>query len=187
MKQYLAFLRGINVGGKNKILMKDLISLFQSNNFKDVKTYIQSGNLVFNSTVSDPVNLAETMRKLILDQYGLQIEVLIRTREEQTELVRFCETAFNPQSEGKSWSIAYLDKKATRGGMDCLSKWLFQDEKLRLFKNHVLMYFPYGIAKTKVTIDRIERCMNCKATVRNWNTTLKMLVMLDGWPDKKNL
>ena len=77
MEKYIAFLRGINVGGKNKISMSELKELFKQNGFQDVVTYINSGNIIFSSNNSDEKKLKEECEILILDKFKLSIPVLV--------------------------------------------------------------------------------------------------------------
>ncbi|WP_336067315.1 DUF1697 domain-containing protein [Mesoflavibacter sp. CH_XMU1404-2] len=78
MKTYVAFLRGINVGGHHKILMKDLRELLNSIGFKDVKTYIQSGNVIFKSDVENNSLLEEKILNIIKDKYNYNIDVVVK-------------------------------------------------------------------------------------------------------------
>ena len=86
MTTYIAILRGINVSGKNKILMQDLIALFESLNFKNVKTYIQSGNVVFDS--NSLKNLETLIQQKIKEQFGFDVPVIVRTVDEITNILK---------------------------------------------------------------------------------------------------
>ena len=78
MKTYLAFLRGINVGGHHKILMKNLRELLSKIGFKDVKTYIQSGNVIFKSDIESNSLLEEKILNIIKDKYNYSIDVVVK-------------------------------------------------------------------------------------------------------------
>lgn len=82
MYNYISLLRGINVSGQKKISMPDLKALYESLDLKNVKTYIQSGNVVFQSENSNTIILAEQIEKKILEKYQFDVPVIIRTPEE---------------------------------------------------------------------------------------------------------
>ena len=86
--QYVALLRGINVGGNNKIEMKRLQATFENLGLTKVKTYINSGNIIFESTNSSIQNLTSQIEKAIVSNFGLNIRVLIRTKEQISEIVK---------------------------------------------------------------------------------------------------
>lgn len=87
MRQYVAFLRGINISGKNKISMKELNQSFMKNGFKDVKTYINSGNIVFNCEGSSIETMIIRIENLILDDFGLTIPTAVYTQLEIKNLL----------------------------------------------------------------------------------------------------
>lgn len=87
MERYIAFLRAVNVGGHNRMKMAELQALFESLGFESVGTYIQSGNVVFESTETDEGALREMIHDAIEEQFGYDISLMIRTREELTEAV----------------------------------------------------------------------------------------------------
>jgi uncharacterized protein (DUF1697 family) len=89
MNSYIALLRAINVGGHRKIKMQDLRGMFASAGFNDVKTYIQSGNVIFSSPESAPGTLAETIETEIKNTFGHDVDVIIRTREQFKALTLF--------------------------------------------------------------------------------------------------
>ena len=87
MAKYISILRGINVGGNRKILMKDLKVLFERLGFSKVETYIQSGNVVFESRETDTHNLETKIQQAITETFGFNVPVIIRTADEWTESI----------------------------------------------------------------------------------------------------
>lgn len=87
MKRYIALLRAINVGGYRKIKMQDLREMFEKMGFKNVQTYIQSGNVIFDSDESDPKLLGQSIEEKIHSDFGHQVPVMIRTRERLKNLI----------------------------------------------------------------------------------------------------
>lgn len=85
---YLALLRGINVGGKNKLPMKDLLAMFVAAGCDDVQTYIQSGNVIFNAAPSVVATLPDAITARIAEHSGYQVPVIVRTVHEMDDIVR---------------------------------------------------------------------------------------------------
>lgn len=81
MKKYIAFLRGVNINGKNKVSMTDLKKIFEEHGFSEVKTYLNSGNVIFTSCEDDRENLTNQIIKMIKNQFGLDIPVFVITKE----------------------------------------------------------------------------------------------------------
>ena len=96
MQKYISILRGINVGGKRKILMSDLKELYQSLGFEDIQTYIQSGNVIFNSAL-DKNEISIQIEKAVFEKYGFEVPVIIRTKEELQKI-----QSSNPFVESKN-------------------------------------------------------------------------------------
>src|SRR5450755_1067965 len=86
--KYAALLRGVNVGGKNKLPMKDLAAMFVAAECRDVVTYIQSGNVVFSAPAAILKKLPEKISKSIADAFGHRVPVVIRSHEELTSVIR---------------------------------------------------------------------------------------------------
>ena len=95
MIKYVSLLRGINVGGQNKIKMEELKRLYDSLGFTKIKTYIQSGNIIFESPISDTSDLVNKIETSIKQTYGFSVTVIIRTASEFQQVVNnnpFCGT-----------------------------------------------------------------------------------------------
>jgi len=97
MTTYIAFLRGINVGAHNRMRMEELRALFVSLGYEDVKTYIQSGNVVFTSEVSDEASIRREIHDAIEAEFGYDISVMLRTREELAAIV--ADQPFDPRTD----------------------------------------------------------------------------------------
>lgn len=87
-KKYIAFLRGINVGGKNKLSMSELKKLLKESGFEEVVTYINSGNIIFESAISDEKQLREACEKLIQDRFNMNIPVAVISYDVLLEAIR---------------------------------------------------------------------------------------------------
>ncbi len=87
MSKYLSMLRGINVSGQKSIKMDELIKLFELLNYKNVTTYIQSGNVMFDSSEEKPENIAEKIQKKIKKEFSFEVPVIIRTKQDLSYII----------------------------------------------------------------------------------------------------
>ena len=119
--RYIALLRGINVGGQKRIKMIDLKIAFESLNFKNVKTYIQSGNVIFDSDSTDTIKLTNQIEKKISETFGFLVKTIIRTDEElrhspapQTRLREFPRTAWKCFQDVAQMRLRYCRWRAVQ-------------------------------------------------------------------------
>ena len=112
MHRYIALLRGINVGGHKKILMGDLRTLFNKLEYDNIRTYIQTGNIIFDSPKEeDNSTLAHRIEDTILDTYGFEVPVMIRTAEELGTIVKQNPYAINDKRDIDTLYLTLLDTK----------------------------------------------------------------------------
>lgn len=178
MNTYLALLRGINVSGQKLIKMAELRDHLKEIGFKDVETYIQSGNIVFKSDVNNPIALSEEIADKILQEYGFDVPVLVKTREE-------FETVFsgNPYLTSRNEDVKYLHVTLLEEEFAGDANTLFlpfttKNEEYSACKKEIYLFFPDGYGKTKLTNNLIEKKLGVRATTRNWKTITKLMEML---------
>ncbi|WGD33602.1 DUF1697 domain-containing protein [Olleya sp. YS] len=172
MQTYLAFLRGINVGGHNKIPMQDLRQLLDDLSFKAVKTYIQTGNIVFKSSEIDKQVLESKIKTAILNQFNFQIPVLIKTPEEIHSILERC--PFNTDEKQNSY-FALLFAKVTKQQKEAISSYSFPNEKFQLINNCIYLYSSTGYGRAKANNNFFEKKLNITATTRNYKTLIKLI------------
>ena len=170
MKTYIALLRGINVGGHKKILMKDLSLLFESLGFENVKTYIQSGNVVFRS--KEEANLASKITEAIEAKYAFFVPVLVKTASELSEIVSKC--PFFDEKQEKSYFIL-LEERPTKEDVKLTATFSNLNEEFYITPNCVFIYYAVGAGKAKMGINFFERKLKVKATARNYRTMAKLI------------
>lgn len=168
MYQYIVLLRGINVGGKRKILMKDLKFLLEGAGFKNIQTYIQSGNIVLESSLKNTAFIEDSISKLIKTNYRFDVPTLVISKDDFLSL--YDKQPFT-NADIKTLHITILNKP---NGTIELSK----EEAIQI-NNLVYLHCPIGYSKTKLTNDFFEKKLKCKATTRNWNTITKLKNLLD--------
>lgn len=175
MKTYIALLRGINVGGHRKIKMVDLIELLNKMGFKDVKTYIQSGNVVFKSSITKTSELEEKIMKTIAKTFGFDVPVLVKTHKEIKSI--FDNNPFTETSdiENKRIYFALLKETPQPELKAAFQKVKFLGELFVVAEDCVYLNYSIGAGKAKLSNNLIERKLKVSATARNYNTMVKLL------------
>jgi uncharacterized protein (DUF1697 family) len=179
MAKYISILRGINVGGNRKILMKDLKSLLEKLGFSKVETYIQSGNVLFESDqkLSNSV-LEKSIQQLIATTFGFDVPVIVRSAEEWSESV-----ASNPFWKEKDVDIdrlhlTFLKDWPVLEKLDKISSLAFPPDKFEIIGMNVFVYCSAGYSDSKLTNQFFESKLGVQATTRNWKTVLKLQEMI---------
>ena len=179
MSTYVILLRAVNVGGYGKLSMADFRSKLSSQGFKNVETYIQSGNAVIDSNLPpDKVRLSisNALQKLT----GAPIEVIIRTHDQLDKLIR--ENPFVAEaSDGTRVHVAFLSAPAAstaRAALETIvQKYPNRSDRYHLTIDHIYFHFPDGAADTKFTGKALDKAIGAVGTARNWNTVLKLHAM----------
>jgi uncharacterized protein (DUF1697 family) len=160
---YVALLRGINVSGRNKIAMGDLRDLFETLGHTDVRTYIQSGNVVFAAKAETPPRVQAAIEKRIADAFGLDVGVLVRTRGELATVLKR-----NPF--GADAYVTFLDHVPGRALVTAIDPAPFAPDEFTVHGREVFVRCPNGYGRTKINNTFFERKLAAKATTRNWKT-----------------
>lgn len=170
----IALLRGINVGGKNILPMARLREIAISRGFKGAQTYIQSGNLVFESSRS-AAKLTNELASAIESEFGFSVPTIVLTGTELTDAVEK-----NPWSnaEIKALHLGVLSQKPTQKQVSAIPEIDSGDDQWRCDGRFVYFYCPNGLARTKLTNTFFERHLSRKMTVRNWKTTQKLIELI---------
>jgi uncharacterized protein (DUF1697 family) len=177
MARYVALLRGINIGPRNRIAMPALREALAEAGFEDVQTYVQSGNVVLTSRAK-----AETVRrqvgKVIADSFGLEIDVLVRTRADLDRIAEanpLKKVATNP----KRYQVTFLESKLPAETVRKLEELAAHGEQIVARGQEVYAWTPDGIARSKLWAKLAGTSLGVTATSRNW-TTVEALRDLAG-------
>jgi uncharacterized protein (DUF1697 family) len=169
---WIAFFRGINVGGHNALPMKSLPALLETCGCRDVRTYIQSGNVVFRSSSSDARMLAERIAEAVHATHGFQPRVLVLPRKELDRAI-----AANPfpqaEAEPKSVHLFFLAAPPQKTGLARLKALQAKSEAFELKGRVLHLHTPVGFGVSKLAA-AVERALGVDATARNWRTCLKV-------------
>ncbi len=169
MATYISLLRGVNVGG-HKIVMQDLKELYESLNFKRVKTYIQSGNVVFSSNNPNE-ELKEEIEEAIENVFGLKIPIFIRTKD---ELQRIIEHNPFPEEESNKIYITFLSDTPVNIPVKEIDEIKEEVEKYYISHKEIYLFLPHGYGRTKLSTNFFENKLMVSATTRNWRTVNKL-------------
>jgi len=174
MNTYIALFRGINVGGKHILPMKDLVQLLEKLGCEQVKTYIQSGNVVFQHKEQQANTLGTEISSQILEGHGFEPNVLLLEAADLQEAVE--NNPFNTEN-GKDLHFYFLASHPENPDFEKLTAVQLPSEAFTLRHKVFYLYAPDGIGRSKLAA-KVERCMGVPATARNWNTVRKLVSMV---------
>ena len=172
MNKKIAILRGINVGGKRKILMADLKALCQKLGWTNVVTYIQSGNLIFNSEKQNS-QLENTLDKSISSKYGFDVPVMVRNANELQISIGNNSFAAGDTDITKL-HLTFLKEKPSDENVEKIKTYNYEPDKFEIEEKHVFIYCAGKYHQTKLTNNFFENKLKVGATTRNWKTVLKL-------------
>jgi len=175
MPKYIALLRGINVGGHKKIMMADLRMIFEKSGFLAVRSYIQSGNVIFQSNDVDTKKLEQQIENALEKAYGFLVPVIVLTRSMLEKIVS--ENPFKPLDGDDTSKIYYVFLKDVpiRKTVELFEETKFQNERFFICKNHIYLKCLRGMGNAKLNNNLFEQKLQVKATARNHKTVSKLL------------
>lgn len=174
MPKYLALLRGINVSGQKLIKMQDLNQLFSDNGFKNCETYIQSGNVIFDSKLTDKEKISEQIKKMIHKKYKFDVENRVLTQNDLKKVIRLNPYLKRKDFNEKAMYVSFLSATPDKENIKLLSAVKSADDSFEGKENVLFLYCPGGYGKTKLSNNTVENKLKLTATTRNWNTVLKL-------------
>jgi len=180
MAIYIALLRGINVGGKNKIKMADLKQALTESGLKRVQTYIQSGNVLFESDEPESA-LRQHIEQLINSTFGFPVNVVLRTEHELRAVAENCPfseeqiAAAAANSDTETLYVAFLMDKPTDQDLERLSKYETEQEQYRVLGRDIYLLFSNSVRNSKLATQTQK--LSSPSTTRNWKTVSKLLAL----------
>ena len=177
MGVHIVLLRGVNLGPRNRVAMAALADALDDQGFAPVRTYLQSGNVVLSSTLAEQ-RLASKVKGVVHERFGLDIEVLVRTREELAEVVRR-----NPlggvATDPKRYQVSFLRRELDRASVKRLGAVAAEGERLRAVGRELYAWHPGGVARSKLWAALAARDLGVAATARNWSTVERLLALAE--------
>jgi uncharacterized protein (DUF1697 family) len=174
--RYVALLRGINVGGNNLLPMKDLALMFATAGCTDVRTYIQSGNVIFQAPAGAP-KIAETIAANIEKRFGFRVPMILRTSQQLRKIIRdnpFLATATD-QKVLYVYFLAHAPNAQVIAGLDPGRS---APDAFHVRGQEIYLHLPNGMGRSKLTNAYFDSKLSTTCTARNWATVLKLAEMM---------
>lgn len=186
MPTFISILRGINVSKQNSIKMNLLQSVYESLGFSNVVTYIQSGNVVFNTSKKAVKTIQENIHKAIQETFGFDVPVIVMSKDTFKNIIEN-----NPllQDKTKATKFIHFTLLAASPTLDNLQTIIDKkqsDEEIVISDNVVYLYCPNGYGTSKLSNSFLETKLKVNATTRNYNTTLALLKLAEEIEKKRN-
>jgi uncharacterized protein (DUF1697 family) len=178
MTRFVSLFRGINVGGQHSVRMDELKALYESLGFKDVATYIQSGNVVFTGDEADVAQLARRIEHSFAQNFGFSTKVIVRTATELQDIIAHNPFQDQPLKELKWVVVLFLATRPDSKALEDLQKSYDGPEEFYLIGQELFIYYPNGIGRSRLTVPLVDKKLKTTGTGRNWNTILQLQKML---------
>ena len=179
MQQLVVLLRGINLGAARRVAMADLRAMLADLGYEDVRTVLQSGNAVLR-TGKKPDSVARAVEKRIAKDFGLEVDVMVRTGDEIADVVS-ADPLAGVATDGAKSVVIFLSGEPDPAAVKSLAAEDFAPEEFRVRGRELYAWCPDGLQKSPVVKALTERLTppSGSATARNWNTVLKLHALLD--------
>ncbi len=170
MNTFIAMLRGVNVSGQKKIAMDGLRGLCVALNLANVRTYVQSGNIVFESDEQDASILAERIQAQIMNAYGYSVQIFVRSPEDLQRIIAN-NPFLNKRNENPAWlHVTFLHGTPPEAKLSELKNPSDEGDEFSFGEKAIFLFCPHGYGRTKLSNTFFERKLGVPATTRNWKT-----------------
>ena len=183
MPTYIAILRGINVNGKNLLKMEDLRLLFETLDYKAVKSYIQSGNVVFENKTSKCKDLERKISAQIRETFGFDVPVLVKEAFELREVYKQNPFLNKRKEDSLKLHVTFLSDLPKPEALEAIKTGNYGADEFIVIDKNIYLFCPDGYGNTKLSNTFFETKLKVKATTRNWNTITKLVAMSEGKKD----
>ena len=184
MPVHISLLRAINVGGHNKIKMDELRELYGTLGLRDVQTYIQSGNVVFQGRARDPARLRRKIQDALARKSGIRTDVALRTTAEWRAAMDANPFIRRPGTDLARILVVFLAGEPAPEARRALAQFRATPEELRLIGREIHLYCPNGFGKLSFSWNALDRILKVPGTGRNWNTVVKLCEMAEALESK---
>lgn len=176
---YVVLLRGINLGSRRRIAMSRLRELCQELGYPDAVTHLQSGNVVLRGPAKRPETVARAIEKKIATDLDMQVDVIVRTRDELAAVVER-----NPMpgraGEPAKLHVTFLSKAPEPARVAEIDPAAYKPDEFRVEGREIYLWYANGVQGTRLGNDFWEKRLGVTGTARNWNTVTKLLALADG-------
>jgi uncharacterized protein (DUF1697 family) len=170
MPIYISMLRGINVGGHKQVKMDRLRESFEALGFEQVKTHIQSGNVVFKAGKISAATLSKRIEERILDDFGFSVSVISRTADELANTIKSNPFLNQPGIDSEKLHVAFLSEAPAPSASNKLAQLTLKPDQSRCLGREVYLYFPNGVSGSSLWKHPLDGVLCVVATTRNWKT-----------------
>lgn len=178
MARQIVLLRGINVGGHRRVPMAELRELLTGLGYGDVRTHLQSGNVVLTSDAA-PGELERALEQQILDGMGVDPQVMVRTRDQLADVIArdpFGDVATDP----KRYQVSFLSGEIDPAVVEALADVDVAPERFVISGREIYTWHPDGVGRSELGKVLSDKRLGVSATARNWNTVTKLLELADA-------
>jgi len=180
MPVVISMLRAVNVGGHNQIKMDALRALYESLKLRNPQTYVQSGNVVFQTESADLAKLAKKIEDAIERQFGIRPAVILRTTAEIRDAIARNPFEKRPGINPGKLLVAFLAADPAAEARDKLLAIECQPDELRFSGRELYIYFPNGQGRPTLKWPQVDKALKLPYTGRNWNTVIKLLEIAES-------
>ncbi len=174
MPTYISMLRGINLGPHNRMKMGQLRDSLAALGFKQVQTYVQSGNVIFKAAKSPAIDLSRRIEERILAEFGFPVAVDSRTPEEMGKTIQNNPFLKKRGVDSSRLHVTFLSQAPAPSAVKKLAALSAGPDQFRYSGREIYVYCPNGYGTTKLSNNAFERVLEVRATTRNWNTVNKV-------------
>jgi uncharacterized protein (DUF1697 family) len=179
LSTHVALLRGVNLGGKNLLPMRELAQMFVGAGCSDVRTYIQSGNVIFRAAPGLLEGFPDRMTKQIAERFGCRTPVILRTAKQFADAVRdnpFAKAA----ADEKALHVYFLASLPNAQDVARLDPERSRPDAFSVHNREIYLHLPNGMARTKLTNSYFDSKLATTSTARNWRTVLKLFELMES-------
>ncbi len=181
MKTYISILRGINVSGQKLIKMEALKKSYESLGFQNVTTYVQSGNVVFKTSETEPEKSEQLIYNQIEKDFGFEVPVIVLTAEKLKQVIDHNPFVIDPAKDPAFLHITFLSSKPESFDRSKIEEKKQDGEEISFTDEVIYLYCPNGYGRTKLNNNFLESKLKVTATTRNWKTANELLkIALDS-------
>ena len=177
-QRHIALLRGVNVGGRNKLPMANLRAIFTAAGCEAVQTYIQSGNVVFEAAQDLAERVPEIVSTAIRRRFGFDTAVVVRSKEALRQVV--ASNPFDTSGDPRFLHVAFLGDTPSAEAVARLDPERSPPDAFAVRGCSVYLHYPNGVARSKLTNEYLAAQLQTVSTTRNWRTLLALLEMVDA-------
>ena len=171
MANYISMLRGINVSGHKKILMKDLRAMYEALGYDNISSYVQSGNVIFSTKKKSLASLEKNIKAEIANTFSFDVPTLVRDLDYFENIINHNPYSEQTELDSKTPYVLFLNTVPNEATIDIPEK---ETGEFALQKDAIYIHYPDGAGKSKLTTNFFERKLEVSGTMRNWKTVLAL-------------